>query len=190
LLSAYLLDRRLFLSGPCRRLLPHSRWRWVTGSPFHRIYFLRGIDRISQFTASSLPCAPRSTTPSGASASRPLFFRGGRCCLQTFRSPGHPRYTIFEADSAAHTLACLRINEPVTRNAARLASGLPGSALAGWGSHPLDDSSDFVELSSPPFCIGPAGTGRIRNSRLLPCKSIPQYSFIKASSWHVVRFHS
>ena len=58
---------------------------------------------------------------------------------------------IFGADSAAHTPACLRINEPITRNAARLASGPPGSALAGWGSHPLDDSSDFVELSSPPF---------------------------------------
>ena len=34
--------------------------------------FHRGIARISQFTGSSLPCVPRSTTPPGVPAARPL----------------------------------------------------------------------------------------------------------------------
>ena len=40
-------------------------------------------------------------------------------------------------------LAHLRINEPVTGLAARLASGPSGSTLAGRDSLPLDDSHDF-----------------------------------------------
>jgi hypothetical protein len=45
--------------------------------------------------------------------------------------------------AAAHMLACLRINVAVAVDAARLATGLPGSALAGRVSHPLDDFSEF-----------------------------------------------
>lgn len=44
---------------------------------------------------------------------------------------------------AAHRLACLRINRPVTGPAARLATDLPGSALIGRALHPLDDKQDF-----------------------------------------------
>jgi hypothetical protein len=40
---------------------------------------------------------------------------------------------------AARTPVYLRINTTVTRNAARLTYGLPGSALTVRGSHPLDD---------------------------------------------------
>jgi len=40
---------------------------------------------------------------------------------------------------AARMPVCLRINMSVTRNAARLTYGLPGSALAVRDSHPLDD---------------------------------------------------
>jgi hypothetical protein len=43
----------------------------------------------------------------------------------------------------AHTFACLRINAIVTEDAARLTTGLPGSALTGRDSHPLDDCSEF-----------------------------------------------
>jgi hypothetical protein len=39
---------------------------------------------------------------------------------------------------AARMPVYLRINTPVTRNAARLICGLPGSALTARGSHPLD----------------------------------------------------
>jgi hypothetical protein len=39
--------------------------------------------------------------------------------------------------------ACLRINHVVTDEAARLATSLPGSALAGPDSHPLDGYSEF-----------------------------------------------
>lgn len=43
----------------------------------------------------------------------------------------------------AHTFAYLRINTTVTDDTARLATGLPGSALAGRDLHPLDDYSEF-----------------------------------------------
>ena len=49
------------------------------------------------------------------------------------------REGVVEQAVAAHTPVYLRINTPVTRNAARLTSGLPGSALTVRGSHPLDD---------------------------------------------------
>jgi len=40
-------------------------------------------------------------------------------------------------------LTYLRINRHVAGTAARLVTGLPGSALTGRVSHPLDDYSDF-----------------------------------------------
>ena len=49
---------------------------------------------------------------------------------------------------AAHVLACLRIDEDLTIPAARLATGLPGSALTGRGSHPLDDLQDFSDSAT------------------------------------------
>jgi hypothetical protein len=59
---------------------------------------------------------------------------------------------LFEAAfPAAHTLACLRIAKTVTRAGARLTTNLPGSALVGWDSHPLDDTLIFKEGSHPPF---------------------------------------
>jgi len=48
--------------------------------------------------------------------------------------------------AAAHMLVCLRINAVVADSAARLTTGLPGSALAGRVSHPLDDFSEFRRL--------------------------------------------
>jgi hypothetical protein len=51
---------------------------------------------------------------------------------------------------AARTFVYLRINQPVTRKAARLTTDLPGSALVGWVSHPLDDLPIFFEVSPPP----------------------------------------
>ena len=58
--------------------------------------------------------------------------------------------------SSAHMFACLRFNHPVARMTARLASGLPGSALAGRGSHPLDDYSEFRIGTTSFRPIGPA----------------------------------
>ena len=49
--------------------------------------------------------------------------------------------------AAAHLLACLRINRVIAGPTARLATGLPGSALAGRVSHPLDDRPNFMESS-------------------------------------------
>jgi len=50
-------------------------------------------------------------------------------------------------------LTFLRINRPVAGAAARFVTGLPGSALTGRDSHPLDDSSDFHRGGSPPFVL-------------------------------------
>jgi len=44
-------------------------------------------------------------------------------------------------------LACLRINRRVTEAAARLTTDLPGSALVGRDSHPLDDKPNFMKSS-------------------------------------------
>jgi hypothetical protein len=41
--------------------------------------------------------------------------------------------------------ACLRINRVITGVTARLTTDLPGSALAGRDSHPLDDIPNFVD---------------------------------------------
>jgi hypothetical protein len=51
--------------------------------------------------------------------------------------------------TAARTLAYLRIAAPVTRDVARLASGLLGSALTEWVFHPRDGSPNF-KLEFPP----------------------------------------
>jgi hypothetical protein len=62
--------------------------------------------------------------------------------------------------TAARTLAYLRIDVPVTRDAARLASGLLGSALTEWVSHPRDGSPNFESEISSSFPFGQALTGR------------------------------
>lgn len=74
---------------------------------------------------------------------RPWF--GSRsCCLRALRDLGLCRDCPFDGcHTTAHTLAYLRVNAVVTDDAARLATGLPGSALAGRDLHPLDDYSGF-----------------------------------------------
>ena len=44
----------------------------------------------------------------------------------------------------AHSLACLRIDDPVTAAAARLATGVGGSPFTGRVSHPLDGKQSFM----------------------------------------------
>ena len=62
------------------------------------------------------------------------------CCLQVIRHLGLCRNVLF---SGPHThgshVRYLRFNDDVAAVAARLTAGLPGSALARWVSHPLDD---------------------------------------------------
>ena len=66
------------------------------------------------------------------------------CCLQVLRDLGLCRDCPFDGcHTMAHTFAYLRINATVTDDAARLATGLPGSALTGRDLHPLDDNSEF-----------------------------------------------
>jgi hypothetical protein len=46
----------------------------------------------------------------------------------------------------AHMLVCLRFNHDVTAATARLTTDLPGSALIGRDSHPLDGKPNFAKL--------------------------------------------
>ena len=70
------------------------------------------------------------------------------CCL---REPERPRHAgskrVTGLNSTAHLLARLRINRDVTVATARLAADPPGSALIGRDSHPLDDCSEFHEVT-------------------------------------------
>ena len=67
-------------------------------------------------------------------------YRWRHCCLQAIRRLGLFRNALFSGPHTHGSRArCLRFNDDVTGVAARLATGLPGSALARWGLHPLDD---------------------------------------------------
>jgi hypothetical protein len=69
--------------------------------------------------------------------------------------------------------AYLRINASITDDAARLATGLLGSALTGRDSHPLDDSSEFQGgIINPPIpsdqhCLVASGGGQTNSNRFL-----------------------
>ena len=71
----------------------------------------------------------------------------------------------------AHTLAHLRFAQPVTALSARLATDLPGSALAGRVSHPLDDSSLFPKVIASFLSKRPASLGRTRHRHFRGPKS-------------------
>src|SRR5262249_2858153 len=76
---------------------------------------------------------------------RPLTHeRERRYCLQGETSLGPSEYCPFRGrTAAAHMLACLRIDGPVTEVAARLATDWSGLTFVGRVSHPLDGCFDF-----------------------------------------------
>lgn len=101
-----------------------------------------------------------SKHPAGPAVPLPINGDDG-AAFQLSYALGVPGVAVSGLTHTAHMLACLRINGGVTVAAARLASSLPGSALAGRDSHPLDGYSEFQGgiVSSYPF--GPALPGRI-----------------------------
>jgi neurotransmitter:Na+ symporter, NSS family len=68
-------------------------------------------------------------------------------------------------------LAHLRIVHIVTDANARLTTDLPGSALVGRVSHPLDDSSNFLKVFASFLPIGPALPGRTETHEMVACSS-------------------
>lgn len=68
--------------------------------------------------------------------------------------------TLSRLPHAAHLLARLRFAVSVAEHVARLASGVPGSALAGRDSHPLDDQRDFQRATACFLPSRPALPGR------------------------------
>ena len=98
-----------------------------------------------------LHACPQPTTSPAVSSPSPI------CAVTTLLPSGPSRPWAVPGLSfrwltpRAHMFAYLRINESITGDAARLATGLPGSALAGRVSHPMDDTSDFKAASSASF---------------------------------------
>lgn len=140
---------RLFSPESRLRSLTRARRRVVTGSPSHRD--LPGRNEGLPGSWIILFIRAPVVHPARCSAALPytgddaVVFRDSEL-LDIQDSP------LFEAAfPAAHTLACLRIAMTVTRAGARLTSTLPGSALGGWDSHPLDNELIFKESSQPPF---------------------------------------
>ena len=77
--------------------------------------------------------AARSAVPS------PQSVGDGAAAFRRNKALGTWKKTFSTLIVAARMPVYLRINMSITRNAARLTSGLPGSALTVRGSHPLDD---------------------------------------------------
>jgi hypothetical protein len=77
--------------------------------------------------------AARSAVPS------PLSAGDGDAAFRRNKALGTWKKVLSTLVVAARMPVYLRINTPVTRYAARLTYGLPGSALAVRGSRPLDD---------------------------------------------------
>jgi hypothetical protein len=98
---------------------------------------------------------PRATATHSAGSSDPSPAYGVvACCLRGYSALGQTGMKIVsELTHVAHRLAHLRIHRRVTETVARLATGLPGWALAGRDSHPLDDRRDFVIVHSLPTSI-------------------------------------
>jgi hypothetical protein len=87
--------------------------------------------------------------------------RQQRCCLQDSRFLGHSVSHCFEAVlTRPMPLRAYASSGDITAPEARLATGLPGSALAGRVSHPLDDFSEFHELPHVFIPFRPALPGR------------------------------
>ena len=80
----------------------------------------------------------------------------------------------------------LRINRPVAGKAARLVTGLPGSALAGRDSHPLDDYSDFQKASPSLLPVRPGFPDRYPD-RFLPFSSQALLIRLRVSMFYVAQ---
>lgn len=85
-------------------------------------------------------------TPRRSPLGSPTRLRG--CCFPGTRTLEHPEFCSFRGCiPAAHPLACLRFNRPLTADGCKTGYQPAGYTLAGWGSHPQDDSSRFWSTS-------------------------------------------
>lgn len=111
----------------------------------------RGVGRASQVPGPSSSCAPGPATPPGAPRPSPSGGRG-TTAFGPVKTLGSRENRGFEAVTAtARTLACSRIAVTISGNVAESASDLPGSALVGRASHPLDDKLSFRVASVTPI---------------------------------------
>jgi hypothetical protein len=105
----------------------------------------------SQVAGPSSSCVPRPYTPPDVPPPRPSS-RRRHCCLQALEYPGHQECVIFGAVSpAAHTLAALRTNDPVTKAAVRTRFRPAGLSFDRAGFAPAGRLTEFQGVSPPPF---------------------------------------
>ena len=123
---------------------PAPSWRLVTGPP---PVLPGGGTRPPRFLGRPLARVPRFPTPPLALLSRPS--RQKRYCLRGAQPSRLGEHQSFGANSRG-PLARAPTHRRIPRGSgARLATGLPGSALAGRDSHPLDDIQDFRSSATP-----------------------------------------
>ena len=162
--SAYLLGGCFFLTDCREHPLSQRRWRlFAPGSPRHRIFFLRGTHGISQVAGPSSSNAPWSNSPADAATSCPLPLIAAAVFRFSDTVDIRDILSFRGRLPMAHLLACLRIANAVTHISARLTTNLPGSALVGRVSHPLDDLLIFRRYRHL-LPIRPALPGRTRGS--------------------------
>jgi len=96
--------------------------------------------------------ACRGPRPRRARRFLALVLRRRRCCLQETRVLGRSETNSFVAVLTRPTSSRAYASSlDIAAHGARLATGLPGSALAGRVSHPLDDFSKFPESPHDSF---------------------------------------
>jgi hypothetical protein len=147
LASAYLPDRCSFFAGlvgpATARAQLRARSVCDDGSPAPRcsgFSIRRGLRLPGYWVVFFMRAATMTPRPVRLSLA---LYREQALLSSGARRPRHRKSELSRLYAAAHMLTCLRINAAVTDNAARLATDLPGSALVGRVSHPLDDFSEF-----------------------------------------------
>lgn len=90
------------------------------------------------------PC--RSRPPRRSPRGSPC--RRKRCCLQGIRTPGHSRESFSRLHSCGPPARLTTHQPPPCGRGCKPGYQPAGYALAGWGLHPLDDSSEFQSTSS------------------------------------------
>jgi hypothetical protein len=121
----------------------------------------RGDVGISRVTGSSFVHAPWSNAPPDTPRPRPL--TDAALLPSGGLTPWASGTVLFRGCFlTAHEPARLRFAATVADVVARLASDLPGLALIGRGSHPLDDFSEFLESIATSYPFRPASPGRTR----------------------------
>jgi len=146
---------------PPVRLPPTARRR---GSPvLRRPDPPTGRSGVSQVTGPSSLSVPLATHPAGLPSTR--LHASGNTAFQAKNPLSTGILCHFGADTGGPLTRLATLQPPPHEDGCNPGYQPAGYALAGWGSHPQDDSSEFQPTSQPP--LRPALPGRFHQSRVL-----------------------